>query len=188
MKFKLDCFYSINKFKRHSSCKNLLLNLFEEQENESVEIQEGYYTDNIHKLDWGQKSNWNRKWVTIFKPLLSEHFIETSSELGFQDIIFDAIWFQQYIKGGTHGWHIHNSNFTGVYYVELNENSSKTQLVDPFTQSTIITPNVTEGDILIFPSSVIHRAPKINDDKRKTIVSFNITLGLISYEVLERLK
>jgi len=188
MKFKLNCFYSINKFKKHSSIKNLLLNFFEEQENEFVKIEEGYYTDNIHKLDWNQRENWNRKWTTIFIPLLLEHFNETSFELGFENIIFDAVWFQQYMKNGTHGWHIHNSNFTGVYYVELNENSPKTELVDPFTLSKIITPNITEGDILIFPSSVIHRAPKVNDEKRKTIISFNITLGMISHDVLRRLK
>jgi hypothetical protein len=31
----------------------------------------------------------------------------------------------------THGWHTHGNNFTAVYYLELNEQSPKTELIDP---------------------------------------------------------
>jgi hypothetical protein len=34
--------------------------------------------------------------------------------------------------------------------------------------------NVKEGDIVIFPSIAIHRAPVVKNDLTKTIISFNI--------------
>lgn len=188
MKTKLEHYYIVKKFMEHETFKPVLLDCFENQSNEFANVREGYYTDNIHKLDWGQKENWNREWVQLLKPILTNRLNEIFNELGFQYITLDALWFQQYQQYGTHGWHIHSSNFTGVYYVELNSNSPKTELLDPITQTKIITPQVSEGDLLVFPSSIIHRAPKIKHDSRKTIISFNITLGLISNDVLEKIK
>ena len=34
--------------------------------------------------------------------------------------------------------------------------------------------NCEEGDIVMFPSFMIHRAPPVQNDKTKTIISFNI--------------
>jgi hypothetical protein len=38
--------------------------------------------------------------------------------------------------------------------------------------------DVTEGDILIFPSFVVHKAPKNNDVRIKTIISWNMDTEL----------
>jgi predicted 2-oxoglutarate/Fe(II)-dependent dioxygenase YbiX len=35
---------------------------------------------------------------------------------------------------------------------------------------------VEEGDVILFPSSAIHRAPVVLNDTRKTIVSWNLFL------------
>ena len=188
MKTKLEYYYVVEKFVEHKIFKSVLLNCFEKQSNEFVRKEEEYYTDNIHKLDWEQRENWNREWVQLLKPILMNRLSEIFYKLGFQSITLDALWFQQYNQHGTHGWHIHSSNFTGVYYVELNSNSPKTELLNPITQTHIITPEVSEGDLLLFPSSIIHRAPKVKHESRKTIISFNITLGLISNDVLEKIK
>ena len=37
-------------------------------------------------------------------------------------------------------------------------------------------PDVDEGDVVMFPSMTPHRAPKVENDIRKTIVSFNFNV------------
>jgi uncharacterized RmlC-like cupin family protein len=83
------------------------------------------------------------------------------------------LWFQQYYKNSQHGWHTHSSNFTSVYYLELENDAPKTKIVNAFNQKEIIELNVVEGDIVIFPSFVIHQGPKNISNNRKTIISYN---------------
>ena len=41
-----------------------------------------------------------------------------------------------------------------------------------------------EGDIVMFPSHTIHRAPKMLLDKEKTIISFNVEMkGILDSEL-----
>ena len=96
------------------------------------------------------------------------------TKLGYVEYAIDELWFQQYVQGGYHGWHAHGSSFTAVYYLELNADAPRTELVEPYMQGKKIVADVQEGDLLLFPSFVIHRAPKIVSDTRKTIISFNI--------------
>ena len=93
------------------------------------------------------------------------------------------MWYQQYTKNNTHGWHIHGENYTGVYYLEFPKGSSKTELIDQYNIRKKITVNAKEGDIVIFPSFIIHRAPKIINDIRKTIISFNLQFNLINEKI-----
>ena len=48
-----------------------------------------------------------------------------------------------------------------------------------------ITIDAKEGDIVIFPSFIIHRAPKVQSDTRKTIVSFNLEFNLIDKNIFK---
>jgi hypothetical protein len=167
-------------FKEHHLIKNNLLNIIDSCKNESLKSQDGYYSDNIKKLDWSESGNFNRKWVNfIIKPLMN-NLTEMISSMGFETYRLTEIWFQQYIKNSEHGWHTHGSNYTGVYYVELNKNSPKTEIMNPDDLTKKEKLNVKEGDIIIFPSFVIHKAPKLINDYRKTIVSFNINFEKIN--------
>jgi hypothetical protein len=150
-------------------------------------VIDDYYTDNISKLDWRHAKDFNRLWVTIIKPSIDKHLSHTALFLGYQSHEIKELWFQQYLSNGTHGWHIHGSNFTAVYYLELNEKSPVTELICPFSLNKKIVPSVKEGDILIFPSYVIHRAPKINNSIRKTIISFNVDFLNIDPLVLNKI-
>ena len=49
-----------------------------------------------------------------------------------------------------------------------------------------ITIDAIEGQIVIFPSFIIHRSPRIIEDVRKTIISFNIDFLLIQSSLLEK--
>ena len=63
--------------------------------------------------------------------------------------------------------------WTSVYYLDLPDLAPKTQLVSPWDNKTIIKLDIQEGDVITFPSFVIHQAPKNENNKTKTIVSFN---------------
>ena len=91
------------------------------------------------------------------------------------------IWYQQYLEGNTHEWHIHGNHFTGVYYLEYSKGNGKTEICSPYSMRTVkLTPK--EGDIIIFPAHWIHRALP-NNKKRKTIISFNFDLEMVDPDI-----
>ena len=97
-------------------------------------------------------------------------------ELGYNWFNVVDIWFQQYECESEHDWHLHGNNYTGVYFLDLPEDSPKTMFKDPMDSKIKKEFDVSEGDILIFPSFIIHKAPKNNSIKTKTIISWNIDL------------
>ena len=132
-------------------------------------------SDRVSKLDWTKRKDATRPWVKIFLPNFDITINNFIKGLGYDDFKIDDIWYQQYLKEDTHGWHTHGSTYTGVYYLEFPERSSLTELYSPFNfKKHIIKPK--EGDLVIFPSHWIHRGPP-NKSKRKTIISFNFEIS-----------
>jgi hypothetical protein len=183
-KHHLDSFFLTFPFSDHSEIKDVILASISTQKPECLHVTEEYCTDRISKLDWSIADNYSREWTLNFKPRLDKLLNDVANACGYAEVQINELWFQQYYTNDKHGWHTHGSNFTGVYYLELCDTSPRTQLTNPFTQTDIIIPNVKEGDILIFPSYVIHRAPKIIDNFRKTIISFNCNFDKVQPDVL----
>jgi len=174
-KFLFETFYIIDSLPNHTAIKPLLLN-----EISKISTNNSLVDDNnfISKLDW-QSSDTNQKWKDIFLPYLNSKLLEIANDNGYKNIRIDELWFQQYKKNGRHGWHTHGSNFTGIYYLELPKYAPKTELILPCLCKPF-TPDIAEGDILIFPSYVVHRAPIITRKLRKTIISFNFTMMMLT--------
>ena len=170
-KFQLDCFYYKKKLQHHKEIKTPLLSLIEDAEYDPC-IDLGCDTD-ITKTDWKNSDNFERPWVKFLNQYLLNEILESYKDCGYDGFTLHEIWFQQYVQNSKHGWHTHSSNFTSVYYLELPDGTPKTQLVNPYNQSTIIEPEIEEGDILIFPSFVLHKAPPNLSEDQKTIISFN---------------
>lgn len=170
-KYQLDSFYILDKFKYHRDLKDKILNLIDNSEYETPFQPQAEV--NISKADWHVSKNFQRPWVKEIYQYLSEQMLEIYSALGYDGLTLHEIWFQQYEQNSQHGWHTHSANFTNVYYLELPESAPKTQLVNPFNQTEIIEIPVQEGDILMFPSFVVHRAPINKNINRKTIISYN---------------
>ena len=83
------------------------------------------------------------------------------------------VWYQQYLEGDTHGWHIHDDHFTGVYYLEFPDGCSQTEIISPYNLKAVKI-DVSEGDFVVFPAHFIHRGLP-NGIKRKTIISYNFS-------------
>ena len=115
------------------------------------------------------------------------HLDKEMSKLSLENPKMVDLWFQQYVNNNSHGWHTHGNNFTGVYYLELNDCSPRTQLVEPISFK-MLEIDAKEGDIVIFPSMFIHRSPLMKSNKRKTIISFNFDCVTIDQATQTKLK
>jgi hypothetical protein len=184
-KTPLNSFYLTFKLHHHEELKIKLLSLINNQNSESLEIKDLYYGDKISKLDWNDANNFNRPWVSLLLPKLQSQLNTVCQACGYQTALINELWFQQYTENDSHGWHVHGSNFTGVYYLDMPDGSPTTQLVTPLYQNEVITPDIREGYILIFPSFVIHRAPPIQQNLKKTIISFNCDFDMVRSDLLE---
>lgn len=177
MKYRLDSFYSIERFAKHDDLKYELLNLIDQAE---YTDQVSLHTEtNISKTDWNHSRNFKtRKWVAYLWKDLMDHVLEQYKSCGYHYFTVSELWFQQYYENSEHGWHVHADNFTNVYYVELPNSTPKTQIVCPYDQKTIIELDVKEGDTVFFPSFTMHKAPINKSKERKTIVSWNAGIDI----------
>jgi len=170
-KVLLKSFYHISKFKYHEDLKEELCRILEEASSEELNAPQAEVY--ISRCDWQKAKDFNRPWVSFLRKKLFEHMLEIYEDLGYDGFTLHEIWFQQYFTNAMHGWHTHSGNFTNVYYVDLPNNSSKTCILCPFDQKSVIELDVKEGDIVVFPSFVIHQGPKNLSQYKKTIISYN---------------
>ena len=172
IKHKLDSLYAIMPFKYHDEIKNALLEKISTADYRTLNVETAEV--NITRADWHNSNNMQRVWVQHIARYLLEELAVLYKEIGFDSFKINEIWFQQYLSGSGHGWHSHSSNFTNVYYLELPNGSPLTQIASPYDRKQIIEIDVKEGDLLVFPSYALHRAPVNKSSQRKTIISYNI--------------
>ncbi len=178
-KIGIQCPIIISKFAKHEQIKFQVLKEINDVIVPLGNITENYDSVNISKSDWDIfRYQPNRPWLEIFRPHLMDHLVEQTKFMGYAKFTIKEIWFQQYNVDSYHGWHVHGYNWTSVYYLDLPDNSPKTQMINPFDQTTISEFEIEEGDILTFPSFVVHRAP-VNKGDRKTIISWNMDTDLV---------
>ena len=179
-KIQIDDCICHSRIKNHSQIKDKILSEIDKCDDNSLKFNQFYinsYTeekvtaDSISKLDWDKSEDEERPWVKIFLPEFCEDIKEIFSSMCYTGVNIKQVWYQQYLEGDTHGWHIHGHHFTGVYYLEYPEGCSKTEVCSPFSLKAEQMDTV-EGDLIIFPAHYIHRGLP-NSDIRKTIVSFN---------------
>jgi hypothetical protein len=168
----------VTEFLSHNSLKEKLIKLIEETE-QSKELK--LKVNEVSKCDYDWSKDIKRDWLEYLLPKLTPHLTEVFTYLGYGAYEIKNIWFQRYIKNNIHDWHVHGDcQFTGVYYLELPfDEDLKTEIIQPIDQKTKFSANVKEGDILIFPSHVLHRAKRLQIDKKKIIISFNINAHIV---------
>ena len=112
--------------------------------------------------------------VDIIKPYLQQFAPNIS-------IHFSDIWYQKYYKHDYHMTHNHGAlGWSSVVYVEFDpEIHTGTRLLSPFgnhIDGTVMEylPKIEEGDMILFPSSILHESSINRTDKRRTIISYNI--------------
>ena len=167
--------YFKSKFPNHKSIKEKVLSEIEIMPEKNLDIPGNSF---ITKLDWNIDRNYERKYLKYIENNLIEYMTNFIKETKWNTWTIHNVWFQQYIHNSNHNWHVHTQcQFTNVYYLELPKDAPQTDIINPFTNECQ-TLDVEEGDVITFPSFIIHRAPIIENDTRKTIISFNSDLDL----------
>ena len=163
-----------SKIKNHLEIRDKILSEIDKCTDDYLQADNSYYTDSISKLDWNNSSDPERPWAKLFLAEFGEDIKEIISSMCYNRINLRSVWYQQYLEGDTHGWHIHGEQFTGVYYLEFPKGCSKTEICSPFNLKKYQI-DADEGDFIVFPAHYIHRGLP-NNKIRKTIVSFNFNI------------
>lgn len=129
--------------------------------------------------------------MDIKTNILSEEIKIFENDIGF-DFYSTEVWFQKYENNMNHAVHTHGpTGFSSVCFIEYNKSFHKpTTFVSPF--GNYITreleryePDVEEGDIIFFPSNLLHYAPTNLSKSTRIIMSFNLS---IKYNDLQKIK
>ncbi len=148
----------------HSYWKPLLLESINSMiTKNNIQVNEkGYYYDfNIPKV--------HRDYGKLMDNILLSYVEDTLCDnYGLKREGTNTYWFQQYFQGSDFGWHQHSGHWAMVYYVELPEMTEATEFLN-YGQF-----NVKEGDIIFFPTFLVHRSPSIKSNQRKTVIASNL--------------
>jgi len=154
----------VKKFRKHNKIKNKLLSLIAKMPNVLYQTPKG---TTATKSDWNLPKDFERDYLNFFYKEIFNFMIQTAKQFYCKNWKIHNAWFVQYKKNDKHAWHTHpESNLSAVYYLEL----PKKELITEFKNNKI---KAKEGDILIFPSYMLHRAPVNKTNERKTVISFN---------------
>lgn len=176
---KFEVPYYIYSVQDHLSIKDKILHTIDSspgQESnktfESIRKSDWYtnadpkYFKNNHKLNSESYYNYISKHITY----IIENIVPDKNK---NSLTVSNGWFHQYNKLDYYWWHNHpDCRWSIIYYVELSNNGPITEF-ENFYGNTF-TPSVKEGDMLIFPGWMKHRAPPNLSNERKTIISINI--------------
>jgi len=103
-------------------------------------------------------------WLNLYN---SGHTQEPHHHVNFPDFInFSGVIFIQYKKG-------EDANF---YFENLNLEHTVLGYTHIFEQDQILTPDITEGDLLLFPSFVRHGVKTQRFDNNRLTLSFNLAV------------
>ena len=136
--------------------------------------------DSITKTDWQINKYVPRTYFKYLDTFIQTTYFDFIKSIGASQLKINNIWFQKYQINDTHNWHCHpGTHFSNIYYLELPENTLKTEFKNPSDIEKTFCFDVKEGDILTFPGWYIHRSPIVKTDSRKTVVVFNTCMELL---------
>ena len=142
----------------------------------------------LNLVDWSDKSCLTNEHFTDYHkykkgnaPYFSAFFDIIKDDLkGFNNLEVRTLWAQRYNEQQHMNVHTHGVlGFSAVLYAEFDKKEHKaTTFYAPFPNfidGTCMnyTPQVEEGDLLMFPSALMHAATPNISTKQRTIFSFN---------------
>lgn len=154
----------------HTDIKDKLLLYFDElteKHNLSENPSRNISSTDYFYTGFGGRPPYNYLIEDNIFPILKDKFLPIYNCKGIQ---YQGCWFQQYEKGSDFSYHNHpSSHFAGIYYLELPDELG-TQFID------LHTPDIQEGQMIIFPSFLVHKSPINTINERKTVVAFNFNI------------
>lgn len=164
----INGFVFLSTVPEHNKIKDKILSLISETGKYSNIFRD---VQKISNTDWHVTSSLPRPYIDFVFPIFDLHNQKLMEHVGYNSVDSIDIWYQQYESGDFHTWHTHKrAMFSNIYYVDLPDKSPKTTFKVGSNEFEI---NIKEGDILSFPSYLIHCSKPNKSNKTKTIISFN---------------
>ena len=136
------------------------------------------FTD-YHDLE---RSNYSSipEYASVVQNCVSEEMNYVSKLINYPAALL-GMWYERSEKNERHAVHNHGAcGFSAVLYVDFDpEVHESTKFYFPFPDPMSgsihsFNPIAKEGDLVVFPSSMLHEATPNQSDKPRTIISFNI--------------
>lgn len=160
--------------KEHDYYKPLLLKCIQQMitDNNIEPNSKGY----LYDFDIAEA---RRPYKKLMDQMLYPYIEDVGEMYGVSHLKTSTYWFQQYFQNTDFGWHTHQAHWACVYYLELPEMTEATEFLN-YGQF-----NVKEGDVIFFPTFLVHRSPIIKSNQRKTVIATNITYE-VDREMIEQ--
>ena len=167
----------IGKLAEHDRIRDRVLQHIEGQDFKPYAVETSY----ISRCDYESPDGVERAYLRFVRDPIQRHVKRVMRSYGYRSLRIYNFFFQQYETDSRHDWHVHlETQWVGVYYVELPRTTPRTEYLS-MTEGTVKavrTLPCREGDVVLFPSFVIHRAPPNPSRETKTIISFNFDCNI----------
>ena len=140
-----------------------------------LEDGDGHLTDYFKYYQAGEIAPYTERMFEILDPAIKDF-----NELYPFDFQIFNMWAQKYTRGGYHPPHNHGAlGYSAIFYASLESDHQPTSFFAPFVdfiEGDVIeyVPEVSEGDIIFFPSVLTHQCKAVKSDSERVIFSFNI--------------
>jgi hypothetical protein len=116
--------------------------------------------------------------------IMSDELSWFAKDLQCRPVIVET-WYERALPYMYHPTHNHgHGGYSAVVFIEFDPKvHTPTNFIAPYDhfitgEPLIYTPNVKEGDIIIFPSFLHHYTHPHTSEQRRTVLSFNITVDM----------
>jgi hypothetical protein len=163
-------------------CWKIQITNFEEKKKELVELLESYpeekkgietFATNRHSDRFG--------FVRRFVSIMNEEVDLFAKDIK-KDFAIHEMWSVIYDKEDEQWPHNHGSwGLTGILYLDLSENCSPTEYIQPWNdyeddKTIVFTVDVAEGDIVIVPSFILHFSKPNKSNSKKRIIAWDMKI------------
>ena len=140
-----------------------------------LEDGDGHLTDYFKYYQAGEIAPYTERMFEILDSAIKDF-----NQLYPFDFQIFNMWAQKYTRGGYHPPHNHGAlGYSAIFYASLESDHQPTSFFAPFVdfiEGDVIeyVPEVSEGDIVFFPSVLTHQCKAVKSDSERVIFSFNI--------------